>query len=169
MDFCLESDEYLSILLVYGRSFFKKHPHPDENQRLQLSRELGLDPKQIKFWFQNKRTQKKVLSLSLLEKLYFQNTILTDDFFCAVGSEWENRQQRPPGRKRENPMRESGDERGSQKHHLPYLSRSTSSRPRHTPRSAQTQNRKHEIERTGQSCLPSNVSFLNFKISYFFL
>ncbi|KAK3002743.1 hypothetical protein RJ639_020104, partial [Escallonia herrerae] len=32
---------------------------PDENQRRQLSRDLGLDPKQIKFWFQNKRTQTK--------------------------------------------------------------------------------------------------------------
>ncbi|XP_030461287.1 homeobox-leucine zipper protein ROC8-like [Syzygium oleosum] len=40
-------------------AFFKDFPHPDENQRRQLSRELGLDPKQIKFWFQNKRTQRK--------------------------------------------------------------------------------------------------------------
>ncbi|XP_057783989.1 homeobox-leucine zipper protein ROC8-like [Salvia miltiorrhiza] len=40
-------------------AFFKEHPHPDENQRVQLSRELGLDTKQIKFWFQNKRSQKK--------------------------------------------------------------------------------------------------------------
>ncbi|XP_048129501.1 homeobox-leucine zipper protein ROC8-like [Rhodamnia argentea] len=40
-------------------TFFKDFPHPDENQRHQLSRELGLDPKQIKFWFQNKRTQRK--------------------------------------------------------------------------------------------------------------
>ncbi|GAV58428.1 LOW QUALITY PROTEIN: Homeobox domain-containing protein/START domain-containing protein, partial [Cephalotus follicularis] len=39
--------------------FFKECPHPDENQRSQLSRELGLEPKQIKFWFQNKRTQAK--------------------------------------------------------------------------------------------------------------
>ncbi|GLU10612.1 hypothetical protein SLE2022_274040 [Rubroshorea leprosula] len=34
-------------------------PHPDENQRLKLGKELGLDSKQIKFWFQNKRTQIK--------------------------------------------------------------------------------------------------------------
>ncbi|XP_054778062.1 homeobox-leucine zipper protein ROC8-like [Prosopis cineraria] len=40
-------------------AFFKECPHPDENQRRQLGRELGLDPKQIKFWFQNKRTQTK--------------------------------------------------------------------------------------------------------------
>lgn len=40
-------------------SMFKECPHPDEKQRLQLSRELGLAPRQIKFWFQNRRTQMK--------------------------------------------------------------------------------------------------------------
>ncbi|KAA8530707.1 hypothetical protein F0562_005359 [Nyssa sinensis] len=40
-------------------AFFKECPHPDENQRRQLGRELELEPMQIKFWFQNKRTQKK--------------------------------------------------------------------------------------------------------------
>jgi hypothetical protein len=39
---------------------FKECPHPDENQRMHLSRELGLEPRQIKFWFQNRRTQMKV-------------------------------------------------------------------------------------------------------------
>ncbi|KAM6546173.1 hypothetical protein CsatB_026909 [Cannabis sativa] len=39
--------------------FFTECPHPDENQRRQLGLELGLDPKQVKFWFQNKRTQIK--------------------------------------------------------------------------------------------------------------
>ncbi|PNT69551.1 hypothetical protein BRADI_3g57567v3 [Brachypodium distachyon] len=38
---------------------FKECPHPDENQRMHLSRELGLEPRQIKFWFQNRRTQMK--------------------------------------------------------------------------------------------------------------
>ncbi|CAM8927204.1 unnamed protein product [Rhodiola kirilowii] len=38
---------------------FKECPHLDEKQRLQLSRELGLTPRQIKFWFQNRRTQMK--------------------------------------------------------------------------------------------------------------
>ncbi|KAI5336356.1 hypothetical protein L3X38_015623 [Prunus dulcis] len=38
---------------------FKECAHPDDNQRQQLSRELGLEPRQIKFWFQNKRTQTK--------------------------------------------------------------------------------------------------------------
>ncbi|KAA8542902.1 hypothetical protein F0562_024063 [Nyssa sinensis] len=40
-------------------AMFKEFPHPDEKQRLQLSRELGLAPRQIKFWFQNRRTQMK--------------------------------------------------------------------------------------------------------------
>ncbi|CAA2981481.1 homeobox-leucine zipper ROC8 isoform X2 [Olea europaea subsp. europaea] len=40
-------------------AFFKECPKPDENQRLQLGRELALDPNQIKSWFQNKRTQMK--------------------------------------------------------------------------------------------------------------
>ncbi|KAK1583429.1 hypothetical protein Q3G72_023673 [Acer saccharum] len=38
-------------------SFFKECPHPDNNQRKELSRELGLEPLQVKFWFQNKRAQ----------------------------------------------------------------------------------------------------------------
>ncbi|KAJ9542620.1 hypothetical protein OSB04_029126 [Centaurea solstitialis] len=41
---------------------FKECPHPDEKMRLQLSRELGLNPRQIKFWFQNRRTQLKAKS-----------------------------------------------------------------------------------------------------------
>ncbi|XP_059452016.1 homeobox-leucine zipper protein ANTHOCYANINLESS 2-like isoform X2 [Corylus avellana] len=40
-------------------AFFKECPHPDEKQRLELSRRLGLETKQIKFWFQNRRTQMK--------------------------------------------------------------------------------------------------------------
>ncbi|OIW21278.1 hypothetical protein TanjilG_31393 [Lupinus angustifolius] len=41
-------------------SLFNECPHPDEKQRAQLSRELGLAPRRIKFWFQNRRTQMKV-------------------------------------------------------------------------------------------------------------
>ncbi|KAL1362794.1 hypothetical protein HN51_011010 [Arachis hypogaea] len=40
-------------------AFFKECPHPDDKQRKELSRELGLEPLQVKFWFQNKRTQVK--------------------------------------------------------------------------------------------------------------
>ncbi|KAH7294379.1 hypothetical protein KP509_28G068800 [Ceratopteris richardii] len=38
---------------------FKECPHPDEKARAELSKELNLDPRQVKFWFQNKRTQMK--------------------------------------------------------------------------------------------------------------
>ncbi|MCO5614870.1 hypothetical protein L7F22_069155 [Adiantum nelumboides] len=38
---------------------FKECPHPDEKQRQLLSKELNLSTRQIKFWFQNKRTQMK--------------------------------------------------------------------------------------------------------------
>ncbi|XP_075523628.1 homeobox-leucine zipper protein HDG11-like isoform X1 [Primulina tabacum] len=40
-------------------SMFKECPHPDDKMKNQLSRELGLHPRQIKFWFQNRRTQMK--------------------------------------------------------------------------------------------------------------
>ncbi|EOA14997.1 hypothetical protein CARUB_v10028346mg [Capsella rubella] len=40
-------------------SFFKVCPHPNEKQRLELGKKLTLESKQIKFWFQNRRTQMK--------------------------------------------------------------------------------------------------------------
>lgn len=41
-------------------SYFQKvNNHPDEKERLELGRRLSLDSKQVKFWFQNRRTQMK--------------------------------------------------------------------------------------------------------------
>ncbi|KAI4314515.1 hypothetical protein L6164_027417 [Bauhinia variegata] len=40
-------------------ALFKECPHPEDKQRLRLSQELGLKPRQVKFWFQNRRTQMK--------------------------------------------------------------------------------------------------------------
>ncbi|GMP47864.1 hypothetical protein CsSME_00015427 [Camellia sinensis var. sinensis] len=37
-------------------AFFEQCQHPNERQRCQLGKEVGLTPLQIKFWFQNKRT-----------------------------------------------------------------------------------------------------------------
>ncbi|KAI7745031.1 hypothetical protein M8C21_022267 [Ambrosia artemisiifolia] len=38
---------------------FKDNPHPDEKERLALGKKLNLSNKQVKFWFQNRRTQMK--------------------------------------------------------------------------------------------------------------
>ncbi|KAL8139171.1 hypothetical protein V2J09_005172 [Rumex salicifolius] len=40
-------------------SVFKECPHPDEKQRLELRRRFCLETRQVKFWFQNRRTQMK--------------------------------------------------------------------------------------------------------------
>ncbi|CAN6989346.1 unnamed protein product, partial [Brassica rapa subsp. trilocularis] len=48
----------LPLHLSFGRAFNECQP-PDETQRMQLRRELGLAPRQIKFWFQNRRKHKK--------------------------------------------------------------------------------------------------------------
>lgn len=55
--FCLGSFSFVRFCV---NSCFKECPHPDEKQRMELSRRLGLENKQIKFWFQNRRTQMKV-------------------------------------------------------------------------------------------------------------
>ncbi|XP_047938945.1 homeobox-leucine zipper protein ANTHOCYANINLESS 2 isoform X1 [Salvia hispanica] len=38
---------------------FKDNPHPDEKARLELGKRLSLEGRQVKFWFQNRRTQMK--------------------------------------------------------------------------------------------------------------
>ncbi|KAJ6836467.1 homeobox-leucine zipper protein ROC5-like [Iris pallida] len=40
-------------------ALFKECPHPDDKQRLELSKRLSLETRQVKFWFQNRRTQMK--------------------------------------------------------------------------------------------------------------
>lgn len=49
------------VLFLFLVSVFKECPHPDEKQRLELSRRLCLETRQVKFWFQNRRTQMKVI------------------------------------------------------------------------------------------------------------
>ncbi|XWS23004.1 hypothetical protein CRYUN_Cryun29cG0084200 [Craigia yunnanensis] len=50
---------HTQIQIQEMEAFFKECPHPDDKQRKELGRELGLEPLQVKFWFQNKRTQMK--------------------------------------------------------------------------------------------------------------
>jgi hypothetical protein len=39
---------------------FRENQHPDENERAELARRLGITGKQVKFWFQNRRSSVKV-------------------------------------------------------------------------------------------------------------
>ncbi|MED6180914.1 hypothetical protein PIB30_014469 [Stylosanthes scabra] len=67
-------------------AFFKDCNHPDEKQRADLSRRLGLENKQVKFWFQNRRTQMKtqierhenMILKQENEKLRAENSVMRD-------------------------------------------------------------------------------------------
>ncbi|XP_071693952.1 homeobox-leucine zipper protein HDG5-like [Rutidosis leptorrhynchoides] len=50
---------HTAIQIQEMEALFKECPHPDDKRRMRLSEELGLKPRQVKFWFQNKRTQMK--------------------------------------------------------------------------------------------------------------
>ncbi|MED6110297.1 hypothetical protein PIB30_041655 [Stylosanthes scabra] len=42
-----------------AQRLFKINPEPDEDKRLDIAQELGMSPNQVKFWFQDRRNQKK--------------------------------------------------------------------------------------------------------------
>ncbi|TXG62803.1 hypothetical protein EZV62_009797 [Acer yangbiense] len=51
--------QQIQELEAYDSCYLNTCPHPDEKQRLELSRRLSLETRQVKFWFQNRRTQMK--------------------------------------------------------------------------------------------------------------
>ncbi|KAH7430487.1 hypothetical protein KP509_08G001000 [Ceratopteris richardii] len=44
-------------VIAHLEAFFKQCPTPNERQRMELSLQLGITVKQVKYWFQNRRTQ----------------------------------------------------------------------------------------------------------------
>ncbi|CAN0878210.1 Homeobox-leucine zipper protein GLABRA 2 [Linum grandiflorum] len=81
------SNDFLAELF----RLFKESPHPDEKQRQQLSKQLGLAPRQVKFWFQNRRTQIKAIQerhensilKAEIDKLRDDNKFLRDTIAAA--------------------------------------------------------------------------------------
>ncbi|KAH9327695.1 hypothetical protein KI387_007873, partial [Taxus chinensis] len=81
----------------YESRLFKECPHPDEKQRQLLSKQLGLAPRQIKFWFQNRRTQMKAQherhENTLLrqdnEKLRMENMAIKEAMRNPIWNEWQ--------------------------------------------------------------------------------
>ncbi|KAL9276089.1 hypothetical protein ACSQ67_026367 [Phaseolus vulgaris] len=61
-------------IIVRLEEIFKECSHPDETRRRQIGEELGLDAKQVKFWFQNKKTQLRTKSERLdIDALRLEN------------------------------------------------------------------------------------------------
>ncbi|XP_042439319.1 homeobox-leucine zipper protein ROC2-like isoform X1 [Zingiber officinale] len=61
-------------------AFFQEFPHLDDKQRKELGQKLGLDPMQVKFWFQNKRTQMmNQLEREENQRLREENDLLLSD------------------------------------------------------------------------------------------
>lgn len=106
-------------------AFFKDCPHPNKTQRLRLCGDLGLDLLQVKFWFQNKRTQTKVLAdktenTALRDenlRIILENKVLQDALNCVLCPECggpplggEDRQQNLINLHQENAqLREQGE------------------------------------------------------------
>ncbi|KAK4394910.1 Homeobox-leucine zipper protein HDG11 [Sesamum angolense] len=73
-------------------AMFKECPHPDEKTRNLLSRELALHPRQIKFWFQNRRTQMKRSSQECDLPLLWRPPVSEDSYFDEQKLRMENAQ-----------------------------------------------------------------------------
>jgi homeobox-leucine zipper protein len=51
---------YVSLSLLSWCSSFQECTHPDHEMRQELAAKVGIEAMQVKFWFQNRRTQIKV-------------------------------------------------------------------------------------------------------------
>ncbi|CAA6663357.1 unnamed protein product [Spirodela intermedia] len=58
-------------------ALFKECPHPDEKQRMELSKRLRLESRQIKFWFQNRQNNNLIMNQAQLER--HQNALLKQE------------------------------------------------------------------------------------------
>ncbi|KAK3219849.1 hypothetical protein Dsin_013819 [Dipteronia sinensis] len=58
-------------------SFCNEFPHPDDKQRNDLGVQLGMESRQIKFWFQNRRTQMKIRAENKMLKEAMRNPLCT--------------------------------------------------------------------------------------------
>lgn len=50
-------------------SLFKETPDPDEKQIIAWSKQLGLHPRQVKFWLENHRSEIKVFIFFFFSRL----------------------------------------------------------------------------------------------------
>nr|BAG68845.1 homeodomain-containing transcription factor FWA [Turritis glabra] len=54
-------------------NFYEHNSHPTEDQRYELGQRLNMEAKQVKFWFQNKRTQVKINRERLQNRALIEN------------------------------------------------------------------------------------------------
>jgi homeobox-leucine zipper protein len=60
--------------------------HPTADQRSNIAKEIGLQESQVKFWFQNRRTQKKVKFFFILINimLHFNDKNISQNLSCYI-------------------------------------------------------------------------------------
>ncbi|CAN0902720.1 Homeobox-leucine zipper protein HDG1 [Linum grandiflorum] len=76
----MKHHRHTQFQLAELEKLFNENTHPDSTVRLELSRKLGLQARQVKFWFQNRRTQVKkndtIVMKEQNEKLRAENEMM---------------------------------------------------------------------------------------------
>ncbi|KAL2343593.1 hypothetical protein Fmac_004878 [Flemingia macrophylla] len=76
-----------SMTVTRLEEIFKECPHPDENQRRQISERLGINEQQVRFWFQNKNAQVKTMNDRLdNHALWLENGRMQSDNLILRGT-----------------------------------------------------------------------------------